>query len=167
MLAQAYPRTTTSSFFRILRTLSTRFYRRSQNGHLLPPSERQRRCDRVKHTMTQMLAMVINERQDYYDTQLPQVEFASNSWISATTGSSPNEVHMSRFPRLPLTIFKQNGATSEFAPRSARLLRSGDRPPAALVRHRSRAPRPGNFPRGSPKSRPCRRPAPGPQIHRW
>ena len=35
--------------------------------------------ERVKHTMAQMLAMVVNELQNNWDEQLPCVEFACNN----------------------------------------------------------------------------------------
>ena len=37
------------------------------------------------------------------------VEFAYNNSVSAATGLAPNEVHMGRLPRLPLTIFERTG----------------------------------------------------------
>ena len=55
--------------------------------------------------MAQMLAMVVNELQNNWDVQLPHVEFAYNNSVSAATGLAPNEVHMGRLPRLPLTFF--------------------------------------------------------------
>ena len=63
----------------------------------------------MNHTMAQMLAMVVNERQDDWDLQLPHVEFAYNNSVSAATGLAPNEVHMGRLPRLPLTVFERTG----------------------------------------------------------
>ena len=63
----------------------------------------------MNHTMTQMLAMVVNERQDDWDLQLPHVEFAYNNLVSAATGLAPNEVHMGRLPRFPLTAFERTG----------------------------------------------------------
>ena len=65
--------------------------------------------ERVNHTMAQMLAMVVNERQDGWDVHLPHVEFAYNNSVSAATGLAPNEVHMGRLPRLPLTVFDRSG----------------------------------------------------------
>ena len=65
--------------------------------------------ERVNHTMAQMLAVVVNERQDDWDLHLPHVEFAYNNSVSAATGLAPNEVHMGRLPRLPLTIFDRKG----------------------------------------------------------
>ena len=59
--------------------------------------------------MAQMLAMVVNELQNNWDVQLPQVEVAYNNSVSAATGLAPNEVHMGRLPRLPLTIFERTG----------------------------------------------------------
>ena len=65
----------------------------------------------MNHTMAQMLAMVVNERQDDWDLQLPHVEFAYNNSVSAATGLAPNEVHMCRLPRLHLTVFERTGVT--------------------------------------------------------
>ena len=59
--------------------------------------------------MAQMLAMVVNERQDDCDLHLPHVEFPYNNAVSAATGIAPNEVHMDRLPRNPLTVFDRNG----------------------------------------------------------
>ena len=55
--------------------------------------------------MAQMLAMIINERQDDWDLHLPHVELAYNDSVRAATGLAPNEAHMSRLSRLPLTVF--------------------------------------------------------------
>ena len=65
--------------------------------------------ERVNHTLAQMLAMVVNERQDDWDLHLPHVEFVCNDSVSAATGLAPNEVHMGRLPRLALTIFDRTG----------------------------------------------------------
>ena len=65
--------------------------------------------ERVNHTMAQMLAMLVNERQDDRDAQLPHVEFANNNSVSAAIGLTPDKVHMGRLPRLPLTIFDRSG----------------------------------------------------------
>ena len=56
-----------------------------------------------------MLAMVVNELQNNWDEQSPHVKFAYNSSASAAPGLAPNEVHMARFPRLPLTIIERTG----------------------------------------------------------
>ena len=54
--------------------------------------------------MAQMLTVVVNERQDDWDALLPHVKFAYNISVSAATGLAPNEAHMNRLPRLPLTV---------------------------------------------------------------
>ena len=59
--------------------------------------------------MAQMLAMAVNELQNKWDVQLPHVEFAYNNSTSAATGLAPNELHMDRLPRLPLTSFERIG----------------------------------------------------------
>ncbi len=66
--------------------------------------------ERVNHTMAQMLAMVVNERQDDWDIHLPHVESAYNNSTSEATGLAPNEVHMNRLPRLPLTVIERQYA---------------------------------------------------------
>ena len=83
-----------------MRKIATSAYQPNGNG----------RVERVNHTMAQMLAMVANERQDDWDVRLPYVEFAYNNSVSAATGLAPNEVHMNRLPRLPLTIFEHHYA---------------------------------------------------------
>ena len=59
--------------------------------------------------MAQMLAIVVNERQDDWDLHLPHDEFAYNTSVSASTGLAPNEVHTGRRPRLPLAGFDRTG----------------------------------------------------------
>ena len=65
--------------------------------------------ERVNHTMAQMLSMVVNERQDDWEKQLPHVEVAYNNSVSAATGLAPNEVHLGRLPRLPVTVIECQG----------------------------------------------------------
>ena len=55
--------------------------------------------------MAQILAMVVNERQHDWHLYLPHVEFAYNNSVSAAMGLAPNEVHVGRLSRLPLTVF--------------------------------------------------------------
>ena len=62
----------------------------------------------VNHTMTKMLAMVVNG-QDDWDLQLLHVEFAYNDSVSTATGLVPSEVHMGRLPRLLPTVFQRTG----------------------------------------------------------
>ncbi|CAB1098288.1 unnamed protein product [Ectocarpus sp. CCAP 1310/34] len=61
--------------------------------------------DRVNHTMAQMLAVVVNEQQNEWDVHLPHVEFAYNNSVNQSTGLAPNEIHIGRIPRLPLSVF--------------------------------------------------------------
>ena len=81
--------------------------------HKLATSSYHRNCnggvERVNHTVAQMLAMVVNERQDDWDLHLLHVEFAYNNSVSAATGLAPNEVYMNRLPPLPLTVFDRTG----------------------------------------------------------
>ena len=52
--------------------------------------------------------MVCNEHQNDWDVHLLHVECAYNNSISAATGLAPNEVHLGRLPRLPLTVFDRS-----------------------------------------------------------
>ncbi|CAB1107450.1 unnamed protein product [Ectocarpus sp. CCAP 1310/34] len=61
--------------------------------------------ERVNHTMAQMLAVAVNEQQNDWDVHLPHVEFAYNNSVNQSTGLAPNEIHMGRIPRLPLSVF--------------------------------------------------------------
>ena len=79
-----------------VRKIATSSYHANGNGG----------TERVNHTMAQMLSMVVNEQQNDWDIHLPHVSFAYNNSVSAATGLAPNEVHMGRLPRLPLTIFE-------------------------------------------------------------
>ena len=63
------------------------------------------RVERVNQTMAQMLAIVVNEQQDDWDLNQPHEEFAYNNSVSAATDLAPNEVHMGRLPRFPLTVY--------------------------------------------------------------
>ena len=82
-----------------MRKLATSSYHPNGNGGV----------ERVNHIMAQMLAMVVNEQQNDWDLRLPQVEFAYNNSVSAATRLAPNEIHMGRLPRLPLTVFERKG----------------------------------------------------------
>ena len=134
-----------------VRNLATSSYNPNGNGGV----------EWVNCTMAQMLAMVINERQDGWDLQLPHVEFAYNNSVSAATGLAPNEVHKGRLPHLPLTVFERTGVAGhqESGPRPPGLLRLGYRPTAARKRHCSQTPCPHHFSRYPPKLRPRRRTA--------
>ena len=65
--------------------------------------------ERVNHTMSQMLAMVVNERQHNWDAHLPHVQFAYNKPVNAETGLTPNKVYMARLPHTPLTAVDRTG----------------------------------------------------------
>ena len=53
-----------------------------------------------------MLSMVGNENQTDWDLLLPHVSSAYNNSVNAATGLAPNEVHIGRLPRLPLSVFE-------------------------------------------------------------
>ncbi|CAB1119117.1 unnamed protein product [Ectocarpus sp. CCAP 1310/34] len=62
----------------------------------------------VNHTMAQMLAVAVNEQQHDWDIHLPRVEFAYNNPVNQSTGLAPNEIHIERIPRLPLSVFDRH-----------------------------------------------------------
>ena len=62
--------------------------------------------ERVNHVLAQMLSMVVNEQQTDWDLHLPHVASAYNNSVNAATGLAPNEVHLGRLPRLPLSVFE-------------------------------------------------------------
>ena len=82
-----------------IRKLTTSAYHPMGNGG----------TERVNRTMAQMLSTVVNERQNDWDEQLPHVEAEFNNSVSAATGLAPNEVHLGRLPRLPLTVIERRG----------------------------------------------------------
>ena len=61
-------------------------------------------AERVSHTMLWSSANVKTTGM-----QLPHTEFAYNKLVGAATGLAPNEVHIGRLPRLPLTVFGRSG----------------------------------------------------------
>ena len=60
--------------------------------------------ERLNHTICQMLSHVVSSKQDDWDEYLLQVVYAHNNHISKATGLAPNEVHIGRYPRLPMTL---------------------------------------------------------------
>ena len=50
--------------------------------------------------------MVGNEKQTDSDVLLPHVSAAYNNSVNAATGLAPNEIHIGRLPRLPLSVFE-------------------------------------------------------------
>ena len=63
--------------------------------------------ERVNHSLAQMLSLVISEQQDDWDEWLPYVVQAYNNSVSAATGLAPNEIHLGRMPRLPITAIDE------------------------------------------------------------
>ena len=57
--------------------------------------------------MAQILAMIVNERKDDWDVQLPHVAFDLNDSASAATGSAPVEVHTNRLLRSHIIIIER------------------------------------------------------------
>ena len=62
--------------------------------------------ERVNHVLAQMLSMVGNEKQTDWDVLLPHVSAAYNNSVNVATELAPNEIHIGRLPRLPLSVFE-------------------------------------------------------------
>ena len=90
---------------RIRKIATTAFHPKSNGG-----------VERDNHSLAQMLSLVISEQQDDWDEWLPYVVQAYNNSVSAVTGLAPNEIHLGRMPRLPMTVIDEcviKGHTSE------------------------------------------------------
>ena len=123
---------------------------------------------RVNHTMAQILAMVCSEHQNDWDVHLPHVEYAYNNSVSAAMGLAPNEVHIGRLPRLPLTVFERSyGSVHQSLDRDqlAYCDRARERQlnaPIKLCENSTPSPL-----LGSMGATPLRCSSPSPQIHGW
>ena len=60
--------------------------------------------ERLNHTVCQMLSHVVSSRHNDCDEYLLQLVYAHNNHISRVTGLAPNEVHVGRYPRIPITL---------------------------------------------------------------
>ena len=65
--------------------------------------------ERLNHTLCQMLSYLISDDQKNWDDMLMHAVAAHNNNVSRGTGLAPNEVHIGRYPRLPMTILEGRG----------------------------------------------------------
>ena len=65
--------------------------------------------DRLNHTLCQMLSYLIADDQNNWDEMLLHAIAAYSNNVSRGTGLAPNEVHIGRYPRLPMTILEGSG----------------------------------------------------------
>ena len=86
----------TYKLMRIRKIATTIFHPKSNGG-----------VERVNHSLAQKLSLVISEQQDDWDEWLPYVVQAYKNSVSAATGLVPNEIHLGRMPRLPMTIIDE------------------------------------------------------------
>ena len=63
----------------------------------------------LNHTLCQMLSYLIADDQKDWDDMLMHAVAAHNNNVSRSTGLAPNEVHIGRYPRLPMTILEGRG----------------------------------------------------------
>ena len=66
--------------------------------------------ERLNDTLCQMLSFLIADDQRNWDKMLTHAVGAHNNSVSRGTGLAPNEVHIGRCPRLPLTMLEGRGA---------------------------------------------------------
>ena len=66
--------------------------------------------ERLNHTLCQMLSHLIVDNHTNWDELLLHAIAAHNNSVSRGTGLAPNEVHIGRCPRLPMTILEGRGA---------------------------------------------------------
>lgn len=62
--------------------------------------------ERLNHTLCQMLSHLIADAQNNWDAMLSHAVSAHNNNVSRGTGLAPNEVHIGRYSRLPMTILE-------------------------------------------------------------
>ncbi|CAB1111159.1 unnamed protein product [Ectocarpus sp. CCAP 1310/34] len=60
--------------------------------------------ERLNHTVCQMLSHVVCSQQTDWDEYLLQVCYCHNNHVSKATGLAASEIHIGRYPRLPMTI---------------------------------------------------------------
>ena len=66
--------------------------------------------ERLNHTLCQMLSNLIADNQTNWDELLLHAIAAHNNSVSRGTGLAPNEAHIVRYSRLPMTILERRGA---------------------------------------------------------
>ena len=62
--------------------------------------------ERLNHTVCQMLSHLIADHQKDWDVMLGHVVSAHNNSVSRGTGLAPNQIHLGRYLRLPMTILE-------------------------------------------------------------
>lgn len=60
--------------------------------------------ERLNHTVRQMLSHVVSSQQTDWDEYLLQECYCHNNHVSKATGLAPTEIHIGRYPRMPMTI---------------------------------------------------------------
>ena len=65
--------------------------------------------ERLNHTLCQMLLYLVADDQKHWDKLLLHAVSAHNNDVSRGIGPAPNEVHIGRYPRLPMTILEKRG----------------------------------------------------------
>ena len=66
--------------------------------------------ERLNHTLCQVLSFLIADDQNKWDEMVLHAVPAHNNNVSRGTGLAPDEIHIGRYPRLPMTIKEDSGA---------------------------------------------------------
>ena len=77
--------------------------------------------ERLNHTLCQILSYLIADDQKKWDEMLLHAISAHNNNVSRGTGLAPNEVHIGRYPRLPMTILEGSGVKGHQSEKRDRL----------------------------------------------
>ena len=75
---------------------------------------------RLNRTLCQMLSYLIANDQKNWDAMFRHAVAAHNS-VSRGPGLAPNEVHIGRYPRLPMTILEGRGVKGHQGPKQDQL----------------------------------------------
>lgn len=67
----------------------------------------------LNRTFWKMLSYLVADGQNYYDCMLMHAVAAHSNSVSRGMGLAPNEVHISGYPRRPMTILEERGATGK------------------------------------------------------
>ena len=68
--------------------------------------------ERLDHTMSNVV-VPCRRRQNNWDDMLLHAISAHNNNVSRGTGLAPNEIHIDRYPRLPMIILAGSGAKAQ------------------------------------------------------
>ena len=83
--------------------------RLSEKVYELVPTQTNGVVKRLNHTLSQLFSYLIADDQKNWDEALLHRIAAHNNNVSRGIGFAPNEVHIGRYPRSPMTILEGSG----------------------------------------------------------